>query len=89
MVPEARNAKAMTDRELAATSPDEAASLIEVMLEPQGLGHRFFLVGATGPESMAPAWCMRTTATVDDVPLDKSGSSDSHRGGFIWGSPSQ
>ncbi len=31
------------------------------------MGHRFFLVGVTGPENMAPAWCVRTTATDDEA----------------------
>ena len=51
LVPETTNVKSMTDKEYAATSRDEAATLIEVILVPPCLGHRFFLVrrGVCGP----------------------------------------
>lgn len=67
LVPETTNVKAMTDAEFAATSPEDAASLIEVKIEPPCSGHRFFLVGVTGPDNMAPAWCVRTSVVDNEA----------------------
>ena len=67
LVPETTNVKAMSDEDYAATSPEDAANMIEVTLEPKCVGYRFFLVGVTGAENMAPAWCVRTTQTPDEA----------------------
>ena len=67
LVPETTNIKAMTNEEYEATSRDDAAALIEVILDPPCLGHRFFLIGVTGPENMAPAWCVRTRVNDDEA----------------------
>ena len=67
LVPETTNIKVMTNQEYEATSRDDAAALIEVTLEPPCLGHRFFLIGVTGPENMSPAWCVRTTVNDDEA----------------------
>ena len=65
LVPETTNVKAMSDEDYAATSPEDAANMIEVTLEPKCVGYRFFLVGVTGADNMAPAWCVRTTQDPD------------------------
>jgi hypothetical protein len=67
LVPETTNIKVMTNQEYEATSRDDAAALIEVTLEPPCLGHRFFLIGVTGPENMSPVWCVRTTVNDDEA----------------------
>lgn len=41
--------------------------MIEVTLEPKCEGYRFFLVGVTGAENMAPVWCVRTTQTQEEA----------------------
>ena len=67
LVPETTNVKAMSDADYAATSPEDAANMLEVTLEPPCEGFRFFLVGVTGAENMAPAWCVRNTQTPDEA----------------------
>ncbi len=48
VVPETTNVKATSDEQFAATNPDEAASVIEVTLEPRRLDRRFFLAWVAG-----------------------------------------
>ena len=67
LAPETTNVKCMTDKELAAAGPEEVASLLEVTLQPPCDGLRFFLVAVTGPENMAPAWCVRTTGNLAEA----------------------
>ena len=67
LVPETTNVKAISDEDYAATSPEDAANMIEVTLEPKCEGYRFFLVGVTGAENMAPVWCVRTTQTSEEA----------------------
>ena len=42
LAPETTNVKCMTDKELAAASPEEVAAMVEVNLEPPLAGLRFF-----------------------------------------------
>ena len=42
LAPETTNVKRMTDKELAAASPEEVAAMVEVKLEPPAVGLRFF-----------------------------------------------
>jgi len=61
LLPETLNIKSLTDADVADLSLDEAARLLEVVLDPPCEGHRFFASAATANEAMGAAWCVRTS----------------------------